>query len=222
MSPESKSFGVTHIVKKEWWRPVAATIVAGSIVSVPNIESPEVDENFSPAVLVADIRVDLGASPLEAIKSGFKLMTPTHEITIPSLAFDVIDPITQTRIEAEAVEAEIINASNQTEEAEQTENAGRANAQSSSFTEWSVSLQPCGGDLPPCYVAERESHGDYSAVNPTGCGGRTCGGKWQFDPWTWNNYGGYQFAQDAPPEVQDAKARELWEGGNGCSHWAAC
>lgn len=85
-------------------------------------------------------------------------------------------------------------------------------------------LEPCGGDLPPCWVKARESGGDYRAVNPTGCGGRTCGGAWQFDPRTWNGYGGYTFAQDAPPEVQDAKAREVWAGGAGCRHWgrAAC
>lgn len=83
-------------------------------------------------------------------------------------------------------------------------------------------LEPCGGDLPPCWVKKKESGGSYTAYNPTGCGGRSCGGAWQFDPRTWNGYGGYQFAQDAPPEVQDAKARELWANGAGCSHWAAC
>lgn len=77
----------------------------------------------------------------------------------------------------------------------------------------------CGGDLPPCYVKQRESGGDYGAVNPTGCGGYTCGGAWQFDPRTWAGYGGYQYAQDAPPDVQDAKARELWANGAGASHW---
>jgi hypothetical protein len=85
-----------------------------------------------------------------------------------------------------------------------------------------VSMEPCGGDLPPCWVKYRESKGDYTAVNWTGCGGRTCGGAWQFDPRTWNGYGGYTYAQDAPPEVQDEKAREVWAGGAGCSHWAAC
>lgn len=89
-------------------------------------------------------------------------------------------------------------------------------------TEWSSSVQPCGGDYPPCWVAERESHGDYTAVNPTGCDGRTCGGKWQFDPLTWGGFGGYEFAQDAPPQLQDEKAKELWNGGKGCGHWAAC
>lgn len=87
---------------------------------------------------------------------------------------------------------------------------------------WPTSLYPCGGDLPPCWVAQRESGGNYSAVNWSGCGGRSCGGKWQFDPLTWAGYGGYYYAQDAPPEVQDAKARLVWAGGAGCSHWNAC
>lgn len=86
----------------------------------------------------------------------------------------------------------------------------------------SDSLGACGGELPPCWVKDRESRGDYTAVNETGCSGRTCGGAWQFDPLTWNGYGGYAFAQDAPPDVQDAKARELWAGGAGCGHWNAC
>lgn len=89
----------------------------------------------------------------------------------------------------------------------------------------------CGGDLPPCWVMMRESHGDPRAVNPRGCGGRSCGGKWQFDPWSWRgmcgkyrcaDYQGYAFAQDAPAKVQDDKAREVWAGGAGCRHWAAC
>lgn len=80
-------------------------------------------------------------------------------------------------------------------------------------------LGNCGGDLPPCYVKQRESGGDYGAVNPAGCGGYSCGGAWQFDPRTWNDYGGYHYAQDAPPEVQDARARELYAGGAGASHW---
>lgn len=89
-------------------------------------------------------------------------------------------------------------------------------------TSYPTSLEPCGGDLPPCWVKQKESDGNYSAVNPTGCGGHSCGGAWQFDPRTWNGYGGYQHAQDAPPDVQDARARELWANGAGCSHWSAC
>lgn len=81
-----------------------------------------------------------------------------------------------------------------------------------------VSLQPCGGDLPPCYVKQRESGGNYQAYNASS----GAAGAWQFIPSTWAGFGGYASARDAPPEVQDEKARALWAGGAGCSHWAAC
>lgn len=90
----------------------------------------------------------------------------------------------------------------------------------------------CGGDLPPCWVLARESHGDLRALNPRGCGGLGCFGKWQFDPRTWLGcwgrdcagltYQGYARADLAPESVQDDRARELWNHGAGCHHWAAC
>lgn len=76
----------------------------------------------------------------------------------------------------------------------------------------------CGGDLPPCYVMMRESGGNITAQNPSS----TASGKWQFLDSTWAGYGGYAKARYAPESVQDAKARELWAGGAGCSHWSAC
>jgi hypothetical protein len=76
----------------------------------------------------------------------------------------------------------------------------------------------CGGDLPPCYVMRRESGGSLTAQNPTS----TASGKWQFLRSTWAGFGGYSEAWMAPESVQDAKARILWDGGRGCSHWSAC
>lgn len=80
----------------------------------------------------------------------------------------------------------------------------------------------CGGDLPPCWVLDRESgHNDgdpntydINAYNPTGCGGAGCYGKWQCDPSSCDGTG--------TEEEQDAEARRLWNGGAGCSNWAAC
>lgn len=73
-----------------------------------------------------------------------------------------------------------------------------------------------GGGCVPDYIVQRESGGDYTAENPTS----TASGKYQFLDGTWNGYGGYQHASDAPPAVQDAKACELWDNGRGASHWA--
>ena len=76
----------------------------------------------------------------------------------------------------------------------------------------------CGGSLPPCYVMMRESGGDITAQNPSS----TASGKWQFLDSTWAGYGGYAKARYAPESVQDDRARQLWAGGSGCSHWSAC
>lgn len=76
----------------------------------------------------------------------------------------------------------------------------------------------CGGDLPPCWVMQRESGGNIHAQNPHS----SASGKWQFIRSTWAGYGGYAEAHLAPESVQDAKARELWAGGSGCGHWSAC
>jgi hypothetical protein len=68
----------------------------------------------------------------------------------------------------------------------------------------------------PDYIVQRESGGNYKAENPTS----TASGKYQFLDGTWNGYGGYTHASDAPPAVQDAKACQVWDNGNGASHWA--
>ena len=86
---------------------------------------------------------------------------------------------------------------------------------------WQATHYPhglCGGDLPPCWVMMRESRGDIHAQNPRS----TASGKWQFLDSTWAGYGGYRKARYAPEATQDAKARALWAGGRGCSHWSAC
>lgn len=91
-------------------------------------------------------------------------------------------------------------------------------------------LEPCGGDLPPCWVKNRESHGNYRAYNPTGCvwtakdgtRHRGCWGAWQFSGAWAGKLGLPDDLSTATPAQQDAAARQLWNGGRGCGNWAAC
>lgn len=73
----------------------------------------------------------------------------------------------------------------------------------------------CGGDLPPCSVMICESGGSLTAQNPQS----TASGKWQILDSTWAGYGGYARASDAPEDVQDARAREIYADGAGRRAW---
>lgn len=70
----------------------------------------------------------------------------------------------------------------------------------------------------PAYICQRESKFIIDVWNPT----ENASGKYQFLRSSWGGYGGYRNAANAPEAVQDARARELWAGGRGCSHWDAC
>ena len=54
-------------------------------------------------------------------------------------------------------------------------------------------------------IRSLESGGDYTAE----AGGATASGAYQFVDGTWDGYGGFHHAADAPREVQDAKAAEM-------------
>ena len=62
---------------------------------------------------------------------------------------------------------------------------------------------------------ESDSAGGYSAVNASS----GAGGAYQALPSTWDGYGGYARAQDAPPAVQDQWAREAISA-SGTRPWA--
>ena len=76
----------------------------------------------------------------------------------------------------------------------------------------------CGGALPPCCVMMIESGGNPQAVNSSS----GASGKWQFMDNTWQGYGGYASAAEAPEQVQDARAVEVWAGGAGAGRWVSC
>ena len=100
----------------------------------------------------------------------------------------------------------------------------------------------CGGPYPPCWRiygtgtgGRGESGGDpriwnggcYAPVGwaggpPCPRGTSTASGGVQFARGTWARHRGYLNAADAPVWVQNEKARIVWAGGRGCSHWSAC
>jgi hypothetical protein len=79
----------------------------------------------------------------------------------------------------------------------------------------------CGGDLPPCYVMQRESGGDPTAIGEGQCGNEDCYGKWQIHPDTAESVG-YPRRMDLQPEsVQDDAARAILAR-DGCKAWSTC
>ncbi len=74
-----------------------------------------------------------------------------------------------------------------------------------------------GGGCTEESIIARESGGDPGVYNTSGSG---ASGLYQFMPGTWDGYGGYANAADAPPEVQQQKFNEVWAGGAGSSHWS--
>jgi hypothetical protein len=65
-----------------------------------------------------------------------------------------------------------------------------------------VPTVPPDADLLACI---RSYEGGYTSVSADG----TYRGAYQADEATWAGYGGYTYADEAPPDVQDAFAREL-------------
>lgn len=85
---------------------------------------------------------------------------------------------------------------------------------------------PCGGVLyPPCFVAQRESGNQYfradgsPIINPTGCSGAACFGRWQFGGFWACHWGLPCDIAHWTPAQQDYAARMLWNGGRGSSNW---
>jgi murein DD-endopeptidase MepM/ murein hydrolase activator NlpD len=64
---------------------------------------------------------------------------------------------------------------------------------------------PVQGDAVLAAIRTIESSGDYEAE----AAGSTASGAYQLIDSTWDDYGGYARASDAPPEVQDRKAAEF-------------
>jgi septal ring factor EnvC (AmiA/AmiB activator) len=71
-----------------------------------------------------------------------------------------------------------------------------------------------GGWAIPYSVVNCESGGQDLTPNSAGASGY-----YQFMPGTWNDYGGYSQAYQAPKSLQDQRAAQVWNGGAGSSNW---
>lgn len=78
----------------------------------------------------------------------------------------------------------------------------------------------CEGHSVPAYILWNESHCNYGSVNPTGCGGYSCVGMYQFDLRHWQEGGGCAYLGDwTVPANQEACADQMSRGGTDLSAW---
>jgi septal ring factor EnvC (AmiA/AmiB activator) len=99
-------------------------------------------------------------------------------------------------------------------QAEQSAGGGGGGGGSGAPTPDGPSYGAGGGWSIPYSVVNCESGGQDLTPNSAGASGY-----YQFMPGTWNDYGGYSQAYQAPKSLQDQRAAQVWNGGAGSSNW---
>lgn len=147
------------------------------------------------------------AEPAQAVGKNFTLTINTKNATALELADKRPNFETEVMVPLKA-----------TQDAEAKAEAGRAEAakKSQSFTFYTVKavVQSTGDMWEKLRLCE--AGGNYARNSGNGYYGA-----YQYDIGTWANYRGYARADLAPPEIQDAKAREI-ANVRGFAPWPAC
>lgn len=134
-----------------------------------------------------------------------------------TLWIDYLTKVRNEQIEAGRIEAQRISALQSQQESISESSSSGVAYYAGKYRCWQGCIRPTTACVLPSYICGREAL-FIDVQNP---GGSACG-KYQFISSTWNGYGGYSNACLAPEYVQNQKALDLWDNGNGCSHWSAC
>jgi peptidoglycan hydrolase CwlO-like protein len=167
------------------------------------------------ALEVTDKEMTVATTQRTLALAGMNSLLHSKEAALQDARAAQQNALAASRARGSALRAEIA-----TVEAEQAA-AARAAAQQaaaaaagSGATPTAVGPAPSGGWTIPAQVVQCESGGQNLTPNSAGASGY-----YQFMPGTWNGYGGYSQAYQAPKSLQDQRAEQLWNGGAGASNW---
>ena len=124
------------------------------------------------------------------------------------------DALAASRARGSALRSEIAQVQAEQAAAARAAAAQAAASAGSGATPTAVGPAPTGSWTIPSQVVQCESGGQNLTPNSAGASGY-----YQFMPGTWNGYGGYGQAYQAPKSLQDQRAQQLWNGGSGASNW---
>lgn len=124
------------------------------------------------------------------------------------------DALAASRARGSALRSEIAQVQAEQAAAARAAAAQAAASAGSGATPTAVGPAPTGSWTIPSQVVQCESGGQNLTPNSAGASGY-----YQFMPGTWNGYGGYSQAYQAPKSLQDQRAQQLWNGGSGASNW---